>query len=76
MILQVYTRRWGHYDPYQVVITETGWEINHIAYGGPCDPSGSANFVAGNFVRLLDVSLAIMVSSSRFTPRRREWSRT
>lgn len=40
MDLEVYSRRWGHNDTYGMDLTETGWDISHVAIGGECDPSG------------------------------------
>ena len=37
---RVFSRRWGHDDNYQVKRTEDGWNITHIAIGGPCDKGG------------------------------------
>lgn len=37
---RVYSKRWGHDDNYTVKRTESGWEISHIAIGGPCDKGG------------------------------------
>ena len=37
---RVFTRRWGHDDTYKVIRTKDGWDISHIAIGGPCDKSG------------------------------------
>lgn len=38
----VYTRRWGHYDYYRIVRTNTGWRIKGASvFGdGECDKSG------------------------------------
>jgi hypothetical protein len=37
---RVYSRRWDHDDTYRVKRTEDGWEIRHMAIGGPCDKGG------------------------------------
>ncbi len=36
----VYSRRWGHEDPYQIKRTVDGWFIKHISIDGPCDKTG------------------------------------
>jgi len=43
----VYSRRWGHNDVYAVTRTEYGWEVNHLAIGGPCD-KGARPFLFEN----------------------------
>lgn len=40
MNLTVYSRRWGHDDTYTVEITNTGWNISHVAHSGDCDSFG------------------------------------
>ena len=37
---RVFSRRWGHDDNYKFKRTEDGWDISHIAIGGPCDKGG------------------------------------
>lgn len=37
---RAYSRRWGHYDTYQIKRTETGWNVSHISIGGGCDKDG------------------------------------
>lgn len=39
-IFRVYSRRWGHHDPYSIKRTEYGWYVMHLAIGGPCDKGG------------------------------------
>ena len=45
---RVFSNRWGHDDTYQVQRTEDGWNITHIAIGGPCDKEGRP-FLFENF---------------------------
>lgn len=40
MELNVFTRRWGHFERYNVNKTSTGWEISHNSIGGECDKEG------------------------------------
>ncbi|NVN92528.1 MAG: hypothetical protein HXX11_18290 [Desulfuromonadales bacterium] len=40
MKLEVYSRRWGHNDAYTVKLTDTGWNVSHVAIGGACDKRG------------------------------------
>lgn len=40
LIFEVYTRRWGHSDRYQMIRTIYGWECYHIAINGKCEKSG------------------------------------
>jgi hypothetical protein len=47
MRLTVFSRRWGHNDSYNVEITNTGWEISHVAIGGACDSFGKP-YLFGN----------------------------
>ena len=37
---RVYSRRWGHDDTYRLTRTASGWDIAHMAIGGPCDKGG------------------------------------
>jgi hypothetical protein len=41
MELEVYSRRWGHSDTYQVSKTSKGWNVAHLAIGGACDKTGA-----------------------------------
>ena len=36
-IMKVYTRRWGHYDYYEITRTEKGWDIRANATSESCD---------------------------------------
>ena len=36
-IMKVYTRRWGHYDHYEITRTEKGWDIRANATSESCD---------------------------------------
>lgn len=45
---RVYSKRWGHEDTYTVKRTTDGWEISHLAIGGPCDKGGRP-FLFDNF---------------------------
>lgn len=38
--MKIYTRRWGHYDTYNVKRIATGWEIGNLGISGVCDKSG------------------------------------
>lgn len=40
LIFEVYTRRWGHTDRYQMQRTIDGWECSHMATGGKCEKNG------------------------------------
>jgi len=44
----VFSRRWGHTDTYRLTKTETGWDLQHMAHSGPCEPDGSPHLI-GNF---------------------------
>lgn len=44
----VYSRRWGHHDPYRIIRTSTGWEVHHLGISGPCDKGGRP-FLFDNF---------------------------
>lgn len=44
----VFSRRWGHHDPYSIKRTESGWDVMHLAIGGPCDKGGRP-FLFDNF---------------------------
>lgn len=39
---KVYSRRWGHYDLYQVSRTVEGWNVDFLMTGGKGDKKGSA----------------------------------
>lgn len=45
---RVYSRRWGRDDTYRLKRTETGWQLDHIMIGGPCDKGGKP-FLYQNF---------------------------
>lgn len=36
-IMKVYTRRWGHYDHYEITRTETGWDVKAPINSYSCD---------------------------------------
>jgi hypothetical protein len=38
--IKIFTRRWGHYDTYQIKRISTGWYVGHLALSGNCDKSG------------------------------------
>jgi hypothetical protein len=38
--IKIYSRRWGHYDTYNVKRTISGWIIGNIAISGSCDKTG------------------------------------
>lgn len=40
LTFEVYTRRWGHTDRYQIQRTIDGWKCSYIAIGGKCDKNG------------------------------------
>ena len=40
LAFEVYTRRWGHTDRYQIQRTIDGWKCSYIAIGGKCDKNG------------------------------------
>lgn len=33
-IFKIYTRRWGHYDLYNVIRNEKGWIVSHLSHSG------------------------------------------
>jgi hypothetical protein len=37
---RVFSRRWGHDDSYRITRTAEGWDVHHLAIGGPCDKGG------------------------------------
>ncbi len=37
---RVFSNRWGRDDTYKVKRTKDGWDITHLAIGGPCDKGG------------------------------------
>jgi hypothetical protein len=37
---RVFSRRWGHDDSYTLKRIKDGWNISHLAIGGPCDKGG------------------------------------
>ncbi|MBK8362000.1 MAG: hypothetical protein IPL15_24840 [Comamonadaceae bacterium] len=37
---RVFSRRWDHEDTYKVRRTHDGWDISHLAIGGPSDKGG------------------------------------
>lgn len=45
---EVYTRRWGHNDRYTIRRTSSGWTVNNLAIGGPCNKKG-APYLYKNF---------------------------
>jgi hypothetical protein len=45
---RVYSNRWGRDDTYRLKRTETGWEVEHLLIGGPCDKGGKP-FLYQNF---------------------------
>lgn len=42
----VYSRRWGHPDAYKVKLTNTGWNVGHIAINGDTDKTGKPSLFA------------------------------
>ena len=38
--LKIYTRRWGHYDPYKCKRNADGWHISFFVIEGQCDKGG------------------------------------
>jgi hypothetical protein len=36
----VFSRRWGHNDRYRIKRINKGWDVYHIAIGGPCNKEG------------------------------------
>lgn len=40
LTFEVYTRRWGHTERYQIQRTIDGWKCSYIAIGGKCDKNG------------------------------------
>jgi hypothetical protein len=44
----VYSRRWSRDDTYRITRTEDGWDVRHMAIGGPCDAGGHP-FLYQNF---------------------------
>lgn len=36
---RIYTRRWGHYDNYQLTRNEKGWHVSHLSYNAQGDKS-------------------------------------
>ena len=44
----VFSRRWDREDTYKVRRTHDGWDISHLAIGGPCDKGGHP-FLFRNF---------------------------
>lgn len=44
----VYSRRWKRDDTYRITRTEDGWDVQHMAIGGPCDAGGHP-FLFQNF---------------------------
>lgn len=38
--LNIYTRRWGHKDCYQIERTESGWRISILSFSGDCTKDG------------------------------------
>ena len=47
-IFSVFSRRQGHPDAYRLTRTIDGWDVRHIAIGGPCDKGGHP-FLFKNF---------------------------
>lgn len=45
LVFEVYTRRWGHTDRYQMRRTIDGWECSHIAIGGKCKKDGEGSLL-------------------------------
>ncbi len=43
---RVYSRRWGHYDTYELVRTSTGWNVSHLAINGDCEPNGNPYLIS------------------------------
>jgi len=41
MHIEVYSRRWGHNDRYNVNRTQTGWDVSFHMIGGSCDKQGN-----------------------------------
>ena len=41
MELEVYSRRFGHPDLYQISRTDTGWHVRHQRIEGDCDKTGA-----------------------------------
>ena len=40
MTFKVASRRWNHFDFYQIEITSSGWLIGFMGISGECDPTG------------------------------------
>ena len=42
MILNIYSNKWRHFDPYTITKTENGWNISFIltSHSGLCDKGG------------------------------------
>lgn len=45
---RVFSKRWRHDDTYRFTRTANGWDIAHLAIGGPCDKGGRP-FLFHNF---------------------------
>ena len=40
MKFEVYSRRWNHFDSYEIQKTPAGWWVNFMEKSGSCDTSG------------------------------------
>jgi hypothetical protein len=58
-IISVFSKRWGHEDIYELVRTSTGWDVQFLGVGGPCNPRGEPYLFKGFLQNDIDYPAAL-----------------